>query len=156
MMTRTQLLLGKLAEESSEIAQIALKAQQFGLDDVWEKVAPLTVRDRLHGEVNDLLGILGMLNDEGDLRFVADPIAALEKVEKVNRFAALSVKLGMVEANDESPLLHADDRTPGPGWHCPTPGCGHFIAPDAYFPASFMPCPKCWTAPLAEFTYIPF
>jgi len=28
-MTRLQFLLGKLAEEASEVAQIALKAQQF-------------------------------------------------------------------------------------------------------------------------------
>lgn len=34
-MNREQYLLGKLAEEGSEVAQMALKTQQFGLDDVY-------------------------------------------------------------------------------------------------------------------------
>ena len=33
MLTRYQYLLTKLAEEASEIAQIALKTQQFGADE---------------------------------------------------------------------------------------------------------------------------
>lgn len=97
MMTRSQLLLLKLAEEAAEVSQIALKAAQFGLGDVWEKVAPLTVSDRLHAELNDLLGIVSMLNHEFGLGFVADPAQMAAKAGKVNRYYDLSVSMGLVE-----------------------------------------------------------
>lgn len=96
MLTWNQYLLGKLAEEAAEIAQIALKAQQFGLDDVWEKVAPLTVRDRLCGELDDLLAVAAMLNQDAGLQFVSDPARKMAKAAKVRRYAALSVELGQL------------------------------------------------------------
>ena len=54
-MNREQYLLGKLAEEGSEVAQMALKTQQFGLDEVYVDESN---RQRLHGELNDLLTIV--------------------------------------------------------------------------------------------------
>ena len=104
MMTRTQLLLLKLAEEAAEVSQIALKAAQFGLDDVWDKVAPLSVRDRLHGELDDLLGVVMLLNLEANLGFESDPARVQAKAEKVNRYATLSAELGMVEGASGSSL----------------------------------------------------
>lgn len=95
-MTRLQYLLTKLAEECSEVAQMALKSQQFGLE---EKRAgqDLTNKERLHEELNDLNGIVRMLNREFGFGFVPSGIAATAKCEKVNKYYALSKKLGQVE-----------------------------------------------------------
>ena len=117
MMTRPQLLLLKLAEEAAEVSQIALKAAQFGLDDVWEKVAPLSVRDRLGGELNDLLGVVAMLNQDAALGFLADPGKMEAKAEKVNRYAALSAALGLLEPGGSASAVVRDPACPGPD--CP-------------------------------------
>jgi NTP pyrophosphatase (non-canonical NTP hydrolase) len=62
-MNREQFLLTKLAEECAEVAQMALKTQQFGMNE--SKPGQLaTNKDRLHAELNDLNAIVQMLNDE--------------------------------------------------------------------------------------------
>lgn len=46
-MTRLQLLLSKLAEEGAEVAQIALKTAQFGIEETCPS-QPFTNAERAH------------------------------------------------------------------------------------------------------------
>ena len=61
-MNQLQHLLIKLAEEGSEIAQIALKVSQFGTDGIAPN-QPLTNLQLCHQELDDILAIVEMLND---------------------------------------------------------------------------------------------
>lgn len=94
-MTREQLLLGKLAEEGVEVAQIALKAQQFGMNEV-RAGQSLTNAQRVHQELDDLMAQIEMLNDECALGYVPNRERIEAKKKKVNLFAALSAELGQV------------------------------------------------------------
>lgn len=149
MMTRKQYLLLKLAEEAAEISQIALKAAQFGLDDVWEKVAPLTVRDRIHGELDDLCGIYTLLNAEAGLAYVPNEARINAKIEKVNRYYALSVRLGEVaDVPLQNPLAQS-----AVNWGCSTPFCNFSVAAEAFVGGGV--CPWC-RASYSTFVPIPF
>jgi hypothetical protein len=97
MMTRIQLLLGKVAEECSEIAHRALKAQQFGLDEVQDGQS-LNNWERLAGELTDLRAICEMIEQETliDLmRYKSEDVQ--RKIQKVETFIHLSQTRGMVE-----------------------------------------------------------
>lgn len=94
-MNRLQYLLLKLAEEASEISQIALKTSQFGLEEVCPN-QPLTNKERVHGELNDLLAIVCILNEEFDFEFRADEIKIDEKKLKISKYYDYSKTLGMV------------------------------------------------------------
>lgn len=96
-MTRVQLLLGKVAEECNEVAQRALKAQQFGLNEVQEGQT-LNNLERLKKEFSDLLVVSRMLEFDIDGDFTGYPsdIVELEKMQRVEDYIKLSQKLGMV------------------------------------------------------------
>lgn len=103
MMDRQQYLLTKLAEEASEVAQIALKTQQFGYDEKRPE-QPFTNRERIHQELVDLITIVLMLNEETELGFNFDSeeeeggVSQSElKRAKVNKYYEYSRKLGEVE-----------------------------------------------------------
>lgn len=100
MLTRYQYLLTKLAEEASEVAQIALKTQQFGADEVYPAQS-LTNTQRIHQELIDLLAIVGMLNKEFDFKFELNTEKQFQKMinkqEKVNKYYQYSARLGLVE-----------------------------------------------------------
>ena len=103
MMDRQQFLLTKLAEEASEVAQIALKTQQFGFDET-RPDQPFSNRERIHQELIDLFTIISMLNEETELEFefdVEDDETCASRVEmkkaKVNKYYEYSRKLGEVE-----------------------------------------------------------
>ena len=91
-----QYLLTKLAEEASEVAKMALKVQQFGMDEVVPG-QPLTNRQRLHAELNDLNAAITMLNGDCDLGYVRDELAVSFKVSKVDKFMRYSIRLGKVQ-----------------------------------------------------------
>ncbi len=95
-MNRVQYLLTKLAEEASEIAQIALKAQQFGLD---EKLPgqELTNCDRIEMEFNDLLGVVELLNQEFGCGIIQDHVAIQAKGIKIDKYYQYSIQCGQVE-----------------------------------------------------------
>ena len=97
-MTNLQYLLGKLAEEAAEVAQIALKAQQFGLDEI-KPGQPYTNAQRIEQELNDLYGVLTLLQQEG-FYFQTDTEQICRKINKVVDFREYSIKLGMVEDID--------------------------------------------------------
>lgn len=87
-----------MAEEASEVAQIALKTQQFGFNEVYPG-QPLTNKERVHLELNDLIAVVAMLNTEFDFGFSPDEEQGLAKKNKVNKYYNLSVTLG--EVNDK-------------------------------------------------------
>tara|TARA_R110000851_G_scaffold9707_6_gene35845 strand:+ start:687 stop:986 length:300 start_codon:yes stop_codon:yes gene_type:complete len=98
MMTNEQYLLGKLAEEASELAQIAIKAQQFGLEEVFGgQDLPLSNKDRVQSELNDVLGIVMMLNEDCRAGINQDESAWVSKRLKVGHYRAYAGSLGNVE-----------------------------------------------------------
>lgn len=101
-MSNQQFLLTKLSEECNEIGQMASKCQQFGLDEVYSGDGnTATNRERLHAEINDLLGVIDMLNVEEAFGFNPDPIAHLYKRAKIAKYRRYSVGLGFVEEKGE-------------------------------------------------------
>ena len=68
-MDRLQHLLVKLAEERVEIAQIALKTAQFGPDGIIPGTN-ITNFQKCHQELDDLLGVVEMLNDEFNFGYI--------------------------------------------------------------------------------------
>ena len=95
-MNRQQYLLTKLAEEASEIAQIALKTQQFGID---EKLPgqDLTNRDRIEMEFNDLLGVIKLLNQEFGCKIRIDEDMIAAKAAKINKYFQYSIDCGQIK-----------------------------------------------------------
>src|SRR3990172_8258796 len=94
-MNRAQLLLGKLAEESAEVTQIALKTQQFGFDEVCPDQC-YTNAQRIHMELDDLFAIVEMLNDEYRFAYKKDRARIEAKKKRVWRYAEKSERLGTV------------------------------------------------------------
>lgn len=113
MMTRLQYLLNKLAEEASEVSQIALKTAQFGLDEC-KQGQELTNAQRTHSELNDLLAIVDMLNREFGFGFFPSDISQMRKQAKVEQFYQYSVELGFVEGclHQRSVTHYTGDGTP--------------------------------------------
>ncbi|ENX00476.1 hypothetical protein F900_02147 [Acinetobacter modestus] len=95
-MTHEQFLLMKLAEEASEIAQIALKTAQFGMTEKHPDMA-LNNKERIHLELNDLLAVVDELNTWAKFGFKENYAAKINKIEKLNKYLGYSVSLGKVE-----------------------------------------------------------
>src|SRR5579872_1371766 len=104
MMTLQQFYLAKIAEEASEIAQIALKASQFGLTERYPQ-DPKNNAERLCAELTDLQAMVLRLVDTspaGEFWFdigSLDHVAIARKLQKVDHYLAYSQSLGMVEAS---------------------------------------------------------
>ncbi len=94
MMTHTQYLLIKLAEEASELAQIALKTAQFGPEERYGGLSKPKNTQRIEAEFNDLLAIIQMLNEDG-LSILENPTLIEHKKTKVLNFKMYSSALGM-------------------------------------------------------------
>lgn len=94
-MNREQYLLVKLAEESAEVGQIALKTAQFGLRER-DPARTLDNLQRLHAELNDLLAVVNLLNLECGLAFEADVAAMEAKSAKISKYYKYSKELGKV------------------------------------------------------------
>lgn len=101
MMTNVQYLLTKLAEECSEVSQMALKCQHFGLHEMQTGLT-VTNKQRLHGEINDILGVISMLNTECGFEFKENPVAIIQKAEKVSKYREYSKSLGLVEDENKN------------------------------------------------------
>jgi len=98
MMTNAQYLLGKLAEEASELAQIAIKAQQFGLGETQCGQGDdfPTNAKRIEAEFNDVLGVIDMLNEEAFAGIDEDPAKIQTKKMKVAKWRKYAAELGQV------------------------------------------------------------
>jgi hypothetical protein len=95
-MDRFQYYLTKLAEESSEVAQIALKTQQFGRNEIMPG-QPFTNIERCRAELNDLWAIIELLNNEYYFGYTPDRSQIEAKKEKVKRYLDYSIDLGFVK-----------------------------------------------------------
>lgn len=91
-----QFLLTKLAEEASEIAQIALKTQQFGFDEKHPDLA-FTNKERIKQELNDIMAIIEVMNDKLDFGYVKDTEAIAQKKVKLDKYLRYSIGLGLVQ-----------------------------------------------------------
>jgi hypothetical protein len=96
-MTKTQYLLVKVAEESAEIGQMALKCTHFG---VHEKQDPngATNIERLRKEVVDFVAVLEMLEDHiGGDSFKSSQEEIDAKKAKVTHYMKYSQSQGLVD-----------------------------------------------------------
>lgn len=98
MMTLNQYFLVKLAEEASEVAQVALKCAHFGLSEI-QSGQDLTNAERCYGELNDLLAMVHQLGSVsgGEFYFSQDGFAMAAKLSKVAHYLAYSQSIGLVE-----------------------------------------------------------
>lgn len=95
-MNNEQYLLVKLAEEASEIAQIALKSVQYGLSERKEG-QDLTNAQRLNSELSDLFIILTFMQASDCFALEREPDEiTLAKKAKVEKYWDLAIKLGKV------------------------------------------------------------
>lgn len=96
-----QFYLLKLAEECSEIAQQAAKQMQFGRNAVSPSTGKVYDNAKLlRGEVNDLLAVLDVLMDLGELPEISPEELLAAKNKKRNRimeYLQHSQELGLVE-----------------------------------------------------------
>jgi NTP pyrophosphatase (non-canonical NTP hydrolase) len=100
MMNIEQFFLTKVAEECAEIAQVALKAQQFGLNNVKEG-QKYTNKERLSAELNDLFIILAFLEGTGSFSMEHyTEEETLAKRDKVLKYLTRSIELGLVKDNE--------------------------------------------------------
>ncbi len=110
MISRTQHLLGKLAEELIETAQRALKAQLFGLHENQPGHASNFVR--LKQEFNDILGVIHALDGENpgvgfhlaDGHFI-DPEQITGKAERLQKYEDYAAGLGQLGYRMPPPIM---------------------------------------------------
>lgn len=100
-MNTTEHLLTCLGEEGSEISKDVSKSLRFGLDDrnVLDPTGP-TNRERLILELNDLLGVAGLLVDLGIIPpDWTDSEKQIAKQRKVRHFMAYAAMTGALSDN---------------------------------------------------------
>lgn len=122
-LTSEQHMLTKLAEEGCEISQIALKTVQFKMDEK-RPDQPFTNKERIHQEINDLMGVIRVLNREHNFGYVLPDLvndhqdslnqeefikardfnndAVLKKEEKLKYYKGYSQYIGTVEKDVET------------------------------------------------------
>lgn len=98
MLSRTEYLLVKLAEECAEVAQRATKALTFGVEEI-QKNQTLTNAQRVMGELADMAAVVGMLQDDGVLSVDLVGFRAMveAKREKLRRYMQYSREKGCLE-----------------------------------------------------------
>lgn len=98
MLDTRQFLLTKLAEECAEVAQRALKQQQFGRDE-FEPGQEKTNGERLFEEIIDLTTIIGLLENIKEIPVLSlgecDKMVETKKA-KILKYRRYSQKLGFV------------------------------------------------------------
>ena len=97
-MTPDQYHLCKIAEECAEVAQRALKAQQFGLGEVQSGQA-LNNLERLVLEFHDLAvtfdNFVGLI--DGQINLLPNDFKRKQRLEKMDKFLQLSINLNQVD-----------------------------------------------------------
>ena len=119
-MNHLQYYLTKLAEEGSEVAQIALKTQQFGPGEVMPG-QPLSNFERCHLELDDLHAVVEELNEKFGFGYAQNRERIAAKKVKVRRYLGFSIHLGMVDGETdvcEHPMaLPANVKSTGAARH---------------------------------------
>lgn len=97
-MNDTEHLLVCLAEECSEVAQACAKSLRFGLDDrnVLDPKGP-TNREQLMAELNDLVGVMRMLELQGAIPHWWDTEKQTSKLLKVRKFMDYAETVGALK-----------------------------------------------------------
>lgn len=95
MMNYEQFLLTKLAEEGSEVAQIALKTQQFGMFERHPDLSENNMQ-RCHSEIDDLMAVVELLNEKYGFGYVPNQEARERKKVKLEKYAQYSRSLGKI------------------------------------------------------------
>lgn len=98
MKTYTQYILGKIAEEASELAQQANKASDYGMDEV-QPGQSLNNAQRLLGEFFDLCHAMQKLEQLGLIEVTEGAFDAhcKEREPRFQKFLQLSRSLGQTE-----------------------------------------------------------
>ncbi|MBW8034186.1 MAG: hypothetical protein FVQ79_00530 [Planctomycetes bacterium] len=98
-MTRQELLLVILMEESCELAQTTSKAVRFGVNE-WHKdnIDTEPNKVRMNKEFNEVLALIEMLDELGLAR---SPRLIKAKKEKVEKFLLYSEKCGVLSPEQE-------------------------------------------------------
>jgi len=99
-MNHLQHYLAKLAEEGSEVAQIALKTVQFGPNEVMPS-QPLSNFQRCHLELDDLNAMVEELNEKFGFSYTPNRERIEAKKAKVRKYLEFSMHLGMVEGKTD-------------------------------------------------------
>ena len=95
-MTRQDHLLVILMEECAEVQKECAKALRFGLDDWYAPSGVVdTNREQITHELDDLLGIVGMLRQENIID-AENPEAQDAKQGKVERYLKYSAQKGLL------------------------------------------------------------
>lgn len=95
--TRTEIMTA-LIRQSSAIGKIALKNQQFGLNEICPG-QPYSNAERLVHELNLLMGIVNELKYHG-FDFNSSTKRVAQKIEKMNYFREYSEELNQVQPQD--------------------------------------------------------
>lgn len=108
-MNHLQYYLTKLAEEGSEVAQIALKTQQFGPAEMMPG-QPFNNFKRCHQELDDMWAMVEELNEKFGFSYTPSRERIDAKKAKVRKYLGYSIHLGMVDGETdvrEHPMGHA-------------------------------------------------
>lgn len=109
-MKLVQYYLAKLAEEGAEVAQIALKTQQFGPHEAMPG-QPLNNFQHCHLELDDLWAMVEELNARYDFGYVPDRDRIEAKKAKVLKYLNYSQHLGLVEGETDVTVHPMRDAT---------------------------------------------
>lgn len=96
-MTRQEHLLTHITEECAEVAQRVTKALRFG-EEQKQSEQPLTNRERIIDEVNDLAEVLSMAGYS--LTEILDRRKMAAKREKVERYLLKAQAQGTLQVNE--------------------------------------------------------
>lgn len=101
-MNQFQHLMVKIVEECSEIQKEALKAIQFGPNSLGSDKT-LSNLERIHYELDDLNGVISLLNESHDFNYTPNTERIEEKKKKVMEYLRYSIELGLVEGFEKEP-----------------------------------------------------
>ena len=114
-------LAGELVESLVEAHKLTMKILRFGYDEVYPKTLTDN-RKRLEEEVGDVLGVVDMMCERGDLDTHALIEQRVKKVGKLKQFGRTSAGTGNPD-NLPPELMRSDDR-PGVTADSETVGAG--------------------------------
>lgn len=103
-MTKEQYFLTKLAEEASEVAQMAMKCAQFGRDERYQADGPSNYERLIH-EINDFRVIVGLLRGRESVTLIdleSYPYNLKAKEAEILKYLKYSQDLGQTQTEETS------------------------------------------------------